>query len=125
MVSIPGILILEYLRNYEYNDEKGEIMMFKEMAKLMQDKEVQRCLSILVEDGILLSIQRDIIQNAIEITFRIVGDQAQEQYHLTMLPDSVQDLSAGVDLRVDGEYLYIQYLVAKGYSVYWKGNMFV
>ena len=29
------------------------------------------------------------------------------------------------NLRPDGEYFYRQYLVAKGYSEFWKGNMFV
>lgn len=80
---------------------------------------------ILVENSIVLNIERDIIQNEIEVSFRMVGDTKQEKYALTLLPDSVEDVSNGVDLRVDGEYLYQQYLIAKGYSEYWKGNMFI
>lgn len=99
--------------------------MFKEMARYMPDEEVKRCMAILVENSIVLNIERDIIQNEIEVSFRMVGDAKQEKYVLTLLPDSVEDVSNGLDLRVDGEYLYKQYLIAKGYSEYWKGNMFI
>ena len=41
--------------------------MFKEMARYMPDEEVKRCMAILVENSIVLNIERDIIQNEIEI----------------------------------------------------------
>lgn len=99
--------------------------MFKEMAAVMPDKEVERCMAILVEGSVVLDIKRDIIQNAIDVTFRVIGDAFQREYSLALLPDSVQEISEGVELRIDGEYLYMQYMVAKGYSEYWKSNMFV
>lgn len=99
--------------------------MFREMAKYMTDEEVKRCIAILIEDAIVQSIKRNEIQNIIKVTFRLVGDARQADYHLTLMPDSIQDVSNGISLRVDGEYLYIQYLIAKGYSEYWKGNMFI
>ena len=95
------------------------------MAAVMTDKEVERCMSILVEGSIILNIKRDIIQNAIDVTFRVIGDVCQKEYSLSLLPDSVQEISKGVELRTDGEYLYIQYLIAKGYSEYWKSNIFL
>lgn len=99
--------------------------MFREMAKYMTGEEVKRCIAILIEDAIVQSIKRNEIQNIIKVTFRMVGDARQADYHLTLLPDSIQDVSNGISLRIDGEYLYIQYLIAKGYSEYWKGNMFI
>lgn len=99
--------------------------MFKEMAAVMSDSEVQRCMDILIEGSVIIEINRDYIQNAIDVTFRIIGDVTQQPYSMSLLSDSVQDIPKGIPLRIDGEYLYIQYLVAKGYSEYWKGNMFV
>lgn len=95
------------------------------MAKEMTDEEIVRCMAILIEDSRILTIERDIIQNVIEVQFEMMGDSKQKTYTLSLLSDSVQDISDGVSFRVDGEYLYIQYLVAKGYSEYWKGNMFI
>lgn len=100
-------------------------MIFREMAKEMSDTEVKRCLAILVEEGVLLDIKRDFIQNAIDITFRILGNNQQKEYSMSLLPNSVEEVSEGVSLRMNGEYIYMQYLVAKGYSQYWQGNMFV
>lgn len=98
--------------------------MFKEMAKEMRDGEVKRCMTILVEGSVVLSIKRDVIQNAIDVTFRVIGDINQKEYSLSLLPISAEEISEGVDLRMDGQYLYTQFLVAKGYSQYWNGNMF-
>lgn len=99
--------------------------MFREMARYMTDEEVKRCMAILVENSVVLSIERDVIQNAIEVSFRLIGDAKQKKYRLTLLSDSVEDIPDEVHFRVDGEYLYQQYLIAKGYSEYWKGNMFI
>lgn len=99
--------------------------MFREMAAVMNDREVEKCMSILIEGSVILDIKRDIIQNAIDVTFRVIGDATAKKYYISLLPDCIQELSDGVKLRIDGEYLYNQYLVAKGYSEYWKGNMFV
>lgn len=101
------------------------MLMFFEMAKEMSDKEIERCMSILIEGSVVLSITRDTIQNAIDVTFRVVGDSSQKEYKLSLLPDSVEEISDGVDLRPDGVHLYMQYMVAKGYSTLWLSNMFV
>lgn len=100
-------------------------MNFKEMALEMSDEEVQRCMSILIEDSIVLRIRRDKIQNYIEVDYKVIGDKRKDYYTLALLSDSVEDIEYPDQLRVDAEYLYRQYLVAKGYSDFWKGNMFV
>lgn len=100
-------------------------MKFKEMAREMSDAEVERWMSILIEDSVVLGINRDIKGNTIEVIYRVIGDNRKEQYTLTLMSDEVQDMGNIDNLRPDGEYFYRQYLVAKGYSEFWKGNMFV
>lgn len=99
--------------------------MFKEMAEVMSDEEVKRCMTIIVDGSIVLSITRNTQQNSITVTFRIVGYDKDREFKVVLLPDSFQGLGSDVRLRLDGEYLYQQYMIAKGYSEYWKGNMFV
>lgn len=100
-------------------------MKFKEMAREMSDVEVERCMSILIEDSVVLGINRDIKGNTIEVIYRVIGDDRKERYILTLMSDEVQDMENIDNLRPNGEYFYRQYLVAKGYSEFWKGNMFV
>lgn len=99
-------------------------MEFKEMASVMTDAEVKRCMAILIENSVVLDIQRNTTSNEIVVNYRFIGDD-RKTYSITLLPDGVQDVEVPLHLRTDGEYLYEQYLVAKGYSIYWKGNMFV
>lgn len=97
---------------------------FKEMAEVMTDDEVKRCMAILVDNSIVLSINRDVKQNSINVTFRVVGYDRDKKFQVVLLPDSIQGLDKSVKLRPDGEYIYEQFMIAKGYSEYWKGNMF-
>lgn len=99
-------------------------MEFKEMASVMTDAEVKRCMTILIENSVVLDIHRNAASNEISVDYRVIGDD-RKTYSIILLPDGVQDIESPVQLRTDGEYLYEQYLVAKGYSIYWKGNMFV
>ena len=99
-------------------------MEFKEMASVMPDAEVKRCKAILIENSVVLDIQRNTTSNEIVVNYRFMDDD-RKTYSITLLPDGVQDIEVPSHLRMDGEHLYEQYLVAKGYSIYWKGNMFV
>ena len=99
--------------------------MFREMAEEMSDEEVKKCMSILVESSIVLDIKRDVQQNAIMVTFRIVGDSKRKKYCLTLLSDSIVDVTEEIPFRYEGQYLYKQYMIAKRYSEYWRGNFFV
>ena len=99
--------------------------MFKEMVEAMSDEEVKRCMAILVDGSIVLCINRNMQQNSIFATFRIVGYDPARIFSVELLPDEVHGLDGDVLLRPDGEYLYEQYMIAKGNSEYWKGNMFV
>ena len=67
-------------------------MKFKEMAREMSDAEVERCMSILIEDSVVLGINRDIKGNTIEVIYRVIGDDRKERYTLTLMSDEVQDM---------------------------------
>lgn len=100
-------------------------IMYREMSIEMTDKEVKKCMAMLVEDSIILKIKRDIVQNAIDIKFKVRGDCRKKKYRISLLPDTIEDLSEGIKLKVNGEYLYQQFMIAKGYSDYWKDNIFI
>ena len=100
-------------------------MEYKEMAKEMPDEEVKRCMSIIIEDSVVLDIKREPIQNYIRVKYRMIGDQEQKTYWISLLSNSFEDVEAEDHLRQDARYLYMQYIIAKGYSDYWKGNMFI
>lgn len=67
-------------------------MKFKEMAREMSDAEVERCMSILIEDSVVLGINRDIKGNTIKVIYRVIGDNCKEQYTLTLMSDEVNGL---------------------------------
>ena len=97
------------------------------MAETMTDGEIRQCMAILIDSSIVLSISRDVKQNAITVTFRIAGYDRDKKFQVVLLPDSFEwvILDKDVKLRPDGEYIYEQFMIAKHYSEYWKGNMFV
>lgn len=99
--------------------------MFKEMAKMMPDEEVKLCMSILYEGSEVIKIVRYEVQNYIDVTFRVMGDPQRRVYTIALLPDAPDDIPRDIELRIDGEYLYTQYMIAKGYSEFWKGNIFI
>ncbi len=99
--------------------------MFKEMVEAMSDEEVKRCMVIIVDGSIVLDIARNMQQNSIMVTFRVVGYDPTRIFTVELLPYEVHGLDRDVLLRPDDEYLYQQYMVAKGYSELWKGNMFL
>lgn len=99
--------------------------MYREMAVEMTEREIRTCMSILFEGSVILEIRRNTIQNFIDITFKLMGDTKEETYRVSLLSDSIDGLSDGVRLRGDGLYIYEQFMIAKGYSDYWKDNIFI
>lgn len=101
--------------------------MFKEMAEIMTDDEVKRCMAILVDDSIVFSFSREVDHNSINVKFRVTGHDREKEFQVELMPDSFEwiVLDKDIKLRTDCEYIYEQFMIAKGYSEYWKGNMFV
>lgn len=99
-------------------------MKYRKMEE-MTDLEIQRCMSILIEDSIVLEIRRKSEDNYIEVDYEVIGDFRKKKYSISLLTDYIEDVEYPDQLRDNAEFLYRQYLVAKGYSELWKGNMFI
>lgn len=99
--------------------------MFKLMATEMSDKEVRICMSLLFDGVEIQSITRERQSNSINVEFDFMNDVECKMYSVYLLPDSIDELSLGIDIKPGGEYFYKQFMVAKGYSEYWKDNIFI
>ena len=55
-------------------------MKFKEMALEMTQSEIQRCMSILIEDSIVQGVERVIEENYIIVTYKVIGDNRKKAY---------------------------------------------
>lgn len=99
--------------------------MFKLMATEMTDKEVRICMSLLFDGAEIKSITRERQGNSINVEFVFMNDVECKMHSVDLLPDSIDELSSGVDIKPGGEYFYKQFMVAKGYSEYWKDNIFI
>ena len=60
-------------------------MEYKEMAKVMTDEEVKTCMAILIEDSVILDIERNTIQNYIRVKYRLIGDHSKGIYWISLL----------------------------------------
>lgn len=100
-------------------------MEFKQMAQEMTDREIKLCMSLLFDGSMIDTIERKNIENSIRVSFSLMHDVKQKKYNVNLLPDEVNDLSDSVRVKPDGEYMYQQFMIAKGYSEYWKDNIFI
>lgn len=100
-------------------------MEFKQMAQEMTDQEIRLCMSLLFDGSMIDTIERRSIENFIRVIFSFMNDVKRGKYNISLLPDEINDLTENVRLKPDGEYMYRQFMIAKGYSEYWKDNIFV
>lgn len=100
-------------------------MMFREMGREIAEEEIRLCMSMLFDGAVILGFKREKLQNAIQVTFKIMADREQKINFVSLLPDSIEELSEGVRLKPEGLFMYQQFMIAKGYSEYWKDNLFV
>ena len=98
---------------------------FREISE-MSDAEVRICMSLILEDSIISNIKRNPIQNTIDVEFTILGYK-EKTYKISLLPDefNIENIPGRIHLKTNGLYLYKQFMIAKGYSEYWKDNIFV
>ena len=62
-------------------------MEFKEMASVMTDAEVKRCMTILIENSVVLDIHRNATSNEISVDYRVIG---RKTYSIILLPDTLR-----------------------------------
>lgn len=104
---------------------QGGVCMFKVMAAEMTDAEIKVCMSLLFDGSIIEKIKRNTRENSITIEFMLMNYEEKRMYNVSLLPDCIEQLSDGVRVKQDGLYHYQQFTIAKGYSEYWKDNIFV
>lgn len=92
------------------------------MSEEMGKQDVEICMMLLFEGSRIIDIYRDIKMNFLEVEFVIEG--RSEEFHVSLLPDGIEDLSAGLTVAPNGLYEYRQFMVAKRYSELWKDNIF-
>ena len=96
--------------------------MFRHMSEEMGKQDVEICMMLLFEGSRIIDIYRDIKMNFLEVEFVIDG--RSEEFHVSLLPDGIEDLSAGLTVAPNRLYEYRQFMVAKRYSELWKDNIF-
>lgn len=104
--------------------EKGievPTIMYRKMEE-MSDTEVCICVSLLLDDVSVVEICRDQVQNAIDVFIECFGKEEKERILVSLLPNDAN--SDKIAILEDRKELYIKYLVANGYSEYWKDNIF-
>ncbi len=79
----------------------------------MPKKEIQKVLSILKENAILKKYVRNQRQNFIKINFILYGGRNNDIYTMTLLPDSIDDVSNGIEIDCNSKWKYQQFMVAK------------
>lgn len=95
--------------------------MYRKMEE-MSDTEVCICVSLLLDDARVIEIYRDKVQNAIDVVIACSGREENERIFVSLLPNDAN--SEKIAILEDRKELYIKYLVANGYSEYWKDNIF-
>lgn len=104
-------------------------MEFRNMATEMTEKEIITALYIVLPDSIFKSYKR--MSDYIQVWYALPNDEPETEHRLDLLPDDIyfiDDFKEACDTPVsDGDILfrYYQLMVAKGYSLIWKGNPFI
>lgn len=103
-------------------------MEFKDMSVEMTEKEIKTILYIILPDSKFRYFKR--MTDFIRVWYTMPNDTGTE-HRIDLLPDNiyyVDDADENIDLPVtDGEILhkYYQFMIAKGYSLIWKGNPYI
>jgi len=96
----------------------------------MTDQEIEFLWKDIFQINKIISIERNIEENEIEVSFETTwGDGTDDDPYFEM-EDTITMYSDGfsnVDFSINEEdkLKYRQYMIAKGYSMYWKNNPYV
>lgn len=99
------------------------------MTTEMTEKEIETALYIALPDSIFKSYKR--MSDYIQVWYTLPNDEIETEHRLDLLPDDIyfiDDSKETCDIPVNnGDILfrYHQLMVAKGYSLVWKGNPYI
>lgn len=104
-------------------------MNFREMADEMRENEVNTVLKIIYPDARMLNFTRHRDTNYISVIYSF-PQESNKELKLKLLPDDVYIIGDGQDLDAEPVgtgsvlYQYEQFMIARGYSEYWKNNYY-
>ena len=99
------------------------------MATEMTEQEIQLALYIISPEARFKRFHRE--KDYIRVWYSLPNDEQDVEHRLDLLPDDVyfvDDLNDHEELPLmDGDilYRYSQLMIAKGYSLIWKGNPYI
>ena len=108
-----------------YSEEERD-MRYRKMAIEMTDTEIQTLIQLIYENVEVTHYKRYKEENFIRVYFKYPSTPENQEMEVDFLPDDIY-INDTLPFNEHGNqmFLYRQYMVAKGYSDYWKGNMFI
>lgn len=80
--------------------------------EIAEEEEIRLCMSMLFDGAVILGFKREKLQNAIQVTFKIVADREQKINFVLLLPGSIEELSEDARLKQDGLFMYQKFMIA-------------
>lgn len=91
----------------------------------MTEFEIETVLGIIYEDAELTRYERDQESNFIRVFFTFPYKAYSQEYCIDLLPDEIYINDEFLPQDKNNQvYQYRQFMIAKGYSDYWKGNLY-
>ena len=104
-------------------------MKYKDMATEMTEQEIQTALYIILPEAKFRRFRRE--NDYIRVWYSLPNDKEDTVHKLDLLPDDVYFVDDTSEHKekplIDGDilYRYSQLMIAKGYSLIWKGNPYI
>lgn len=100
-------------------------MKYKPITE-MTDEEIEFLWKDIFDVNRITNIERNIDNNEIEVSFETTWGDKKEQFDvedtITMYSDDFEQPNFSIDS--EDVLKYKQYMIAKGYSMYWKDNKY-
>lgn len=101
-------------------------MKYRQLSKEITPFEIQTLLGFIYEDAEMTRYERYEKENFIRVFFQYSFFPRKEEVYLDLLPDDVYLKDEFlIPEKERSIYQYRQYMIAKGYSNYWKGNLYM
>ena len=106
-------------------------MKYKPLTEIT-DEEIEQLWKDIFKVNKITFIERNTEENEIEVKFETTwGDGTEEEPYeeiedtVIMYPDTFDEPEFWIPDMLEKHFIYRQYMIAKGYSYYWKDNPYV
>lgn len=112
-----GRICISALNKFIIDGEKSYFISLSHIERkvgreIAEEEEIRLCMSMLFDGAVILGFKREKLQNAIQVTFKIVADREQKINFVLLLPDSIEELSEDARLKQDGLFMYQKFMIA-------------